>query len=232
MSSATITIMALMGGVGYSAARQVYASSSRAEDSTKRNKQQQQRQRPLVVFVLGGPGAGKGTVCAKIVRDFEFVHLSAGDLLRAEMTSGSRYGEMISTIIKEGNIVPSEVTVGLLEKAMNNSPSKKFLIDGFPRNEQNKDAWERQVHPKVDFAFVLFLDCPEEVMSQRLLKRGLTSGRSDDNVESIRKRFLTYQEQTRPVLEYYEKKGQVRRIRADRTEEEVYNDVRKHFQNL
>jgi UMP-CMP kinase len=185
--------------------------------------------RPKVAFVLGGPGAGKGTVCARLVADFGLVHLSAGDLLRAERASGSAQAEMINTMIKEGKIVPSEVTVGLLERAMDNSPTKKFLIDGFPRNFENNEAWEKQVQPKCDLAFILFLDCPEEVMESRLLKRGETSGREDDNLESIKKRFHTYVEQTMPVLEYYEKLGKVRRIAADRTPEEVYNDVAELF---
>lgn len=134
-------------------------------------------EKPVVIFVLGGPGSGKGTNCARIVQDYGFVHLSAGDLLREEMASGSPHGEMIKTMIKEGKIVPSEVTVTLLENAMEKArPLRKFLIDGFPRNDENNQAWERQVAPKVDFQFVLVLDCPEHVLEERLLKRGQASG--------------------------------------------------------
>lgn len=93
----------------------------------------------------GGPGAGKGTQCANIVKEFGFIHLSAGDLLRAEMNSGSKHGEMISTMIKNGQIVPSSVTVGLLDKAMKESGKTKFLIDGFPRNDENNSSWEKEV---------------------------------------------------------------------------------------
>jgi UMP-CMP kinase len=88
-----------------------------------------------VIFVLGGPGSGKGTQCAKIVKDFGFKHISAGDLLREEQDrEGSSYGEMIKTMIKAGSIVPMEVTVKLLENAMSKSIEKdhvrKFLVDG------------------------------------------------------------------------------------------------------
>ena len=89
-----------------------------------------------VVFVLGGPGAGKGTQCANLVRDYGFTHLSAGDLLRAEQDRpGSQFGNMIKQLIKEGGIVPMEVTVHLLENAMtetikNNEGKGRFLIDG------------------------------------------------------------------------------------------------------
>uniref|UniRef100_A0A165A3P8 adenylate kinase n=1 Tax=Daucus carota subsp. sativus TaxID=79200 RepID=A0A165A3P8_DAUCS len=95
-----------------------------------------------VIFVLGGPGSGKGTQCANIVQHFGYTHLSAGDLLRAEMKSGSENGEMIQNMIKEGKIVPSEVTIKLLEKAMLDNGNDKFLIDGFPRNEENRAAFE------------------------------------------------------------------------------------------
>lgn len=90
-----------------------------------------------VVFVLGGPGSGKGTNCERIVKDFGYVHLSAGDLLRAERASGSELAEMINTYIKEGKIVPAEVTVRLLKAAMEKCETKKFLIDGFPRGKLN-----------------------------------------------------------------------------------------------
>ncbi|KAK3419548.1 hypothetical protein EUGRSUZ_G00116 [Eucalyptus grandis] len=98
--------------------------------------------KPTVVFVLGGPGSGKGTQCANIVQHFGFTHLSAGDLLRAEIKSGSENGTMIQNMIKEGKIVPSEVTIKLLQKAMQESGNDKFLIDGFPRNEENRAAFE------------------------------------------------------------------------------------------
>lgn len=129
--------------------------------------------------LIGGPGSGKGTQCSKIVENFGFTHLSAGDLLQAEVKSGSEkgsallildlfvshlqgysllniipmfidghrhfYRKMIDEFKKEGKIVPSEVTVELLQKAMQNSPNKKFLIDGFPRNEENRIVFEEIV---------------------------------------------------------------------------------------
>lgn len=101
--------------------------------------------KPLVVFVLGGPGSGKGTQCTRIVNDFGYVHLSAGDLLREEMNSGSKHGEMISTMIKNGEIVPSVVTVNLLKTAIEKSGKDKFLVDGFPRNQENNSSWEENV---------------------------------------------------------------------------------------
>jgi adenylate kinase family enzyme len=124
---------------------------------------------PRVIFVLGGPGSGKGTQCAKIVDSYGFVHLSAGDLLRAEINSGSENGTMIQNTIKEGKIVPSEVTVRLLQKAMEECNSNNFLIDGFPRNEENRAVFEHVTG--IEPEFILFFDCPEEEMEKRILSR-------------------------------------------------------------
>lgn len=101
---------------------------------------------PEVVFVLGGPGAGKGTQCNNIVQKYGYVHLSAGDLLREERTKpNSEFGELIESHILNGTIVPVEITCSLLDRAMQNSenPHKKFMIDGFPRNEDNLQGWTK-----------------------------------------------------------------------------------------
>lgn len=174
--------------------------------------------KPQVIFVLGGPGSGKGTQCAKIVKEFGFVHLSAGDLLRAELKSGSANGNMIQQMIKEGKIVPAEVTVALLQTAMNDSPTKKFLIDGFPRNDENRVVFERDTG--IEPEFILFFDCPEEVMEKRLL--GRNEGRIDDNIETIRKRFHTFVDSSMPVVNYYETKRKVQKINATKTPDEVF----------
>lgn len=179
-----------------------------------------------VIFVLGGPGAGKGTQCSKLVAEQGFSHLSAGDLLRAEQERpGSQFGDLIRDYIKNGKIVPMEVTIKLLENAMtaaleqSGSPKGRFLIDGFPRKMDQGIKFEATVCPA---KMVLFFDCPEEAMEQRLLERGKTSGRSDDNIESIRKRFRTFVETSMPVIEYFDKQGKVAKIDATKTPDEVF----------
>jgi len=126
-----------------------------------------------VVFVLGGPGSGKGTNCERLVRDFGVVHLSAGELLREAVRSGSEDGRLIQSIIDDGKIVPSEITIRLLQRAMDaafqSKGATKFLIDGFPRNEENRQSFERMTG--LEPAFVLYFDCPEGVMVDRLLRR-------------------------------------------------------------
>ncbi|CAL0329522.1 unnamed protein product [Lupinus luteus] len=180
---------------------------------------------PTVVFVLGGPGSGKGTQCANIVQHFGYTHLSAGDLLRAEIKSGSENGTMIQNMIKEGKIVPSEVTIKLLQRAIEEDGNDKFLIDGFPRNEENRAAFEKVTG--IEPAFVLFFDCPEEEMEKRLLSRN--QGREDDNIETIRKRFKVFLESSLPVINYYDAKAKVRKIDAARPVEEVFETVKAIF---
>ncbi|KAK3995487.1 adenylate kinase-domain-containing protein [Cladorrhinum sp. PSN332] len=185
-----------------------------------------------VIFVLGGPGAGKGTQCANLVKDFSFTHLSAGDLLRAEQDRpGSQYGQLIKDCIKNGDIVPMEVTVALLENAMkdtissdkSSSTKARFLIDGFPRKMDQAFKFEEVVCPA---RLVLFYDCPEDTMEERLLERGKTSGRADDNAESIRKRFKTFVETSMPVVNHYEKEGRVIKVDSTPSPEQVYKDTR------
>ncbi|TPX55128.1 hypothetical protein PhCBS80983_g05575 [Powellomyces hirtus] len=173
-----------------------------------------------VVFVLGGPGAGKGTQCANLVRDYGFVHLSAGDLLRAEQNRpNSKYGELINTYIKEGKIVPMEITIALLHAAMKEAKSSRFLIDGFPRKMDQALKFEEAV---VKSKFVLYFECPEEEMLKRLLKRGETSGRVDDNIESIKKRFRVFEDTSYPVIEHYQDQGKVQKVSCKQPIASVY----------
>jgi len=145
---------------------------------------------PKCIFVLGGPGSGKGTQCAKLVESFGCLHLSAGDLLRKEVLTGSKHGLAIADMIKEGKIVPAQVTIDLLKAAMSMAQDGTMvLIDGFPRSMENLEAFEEQVG---ECALTLLFDVPPEVMEKRLSQRGKTSGRTDDSGEIITKRVQTF----------------------------------------
>lgn len=180
---------------------------------------------PFITFVLGGPGSGKGTQCIKIADTFGFMHLSAGDLLRTEIASNSEDGAMILNTIKEGKIVPSEVTVKLIQREIESSDCHKFLIDGFPRTEENRIAFEKimGVEPKI----VLFFDCPEEEMVKRVL--GRNEGRVDDNIDTMKKRLNVFTALSLPVINYYEKKGKLYTINAVGSVDEIFEKVRPVF---
>ena len=182
--------------------------------------------RKKVIFILGGPGAGKGTQCEKISREFGLVHLSAGDLLRTERASGSENGQLIESLISEGCIVPVAITLGLLRAAMAASPSSRFLIDGFPRNWDNVQGWDEHMEGSCDVEAVWFIDCDEGELEKRLLERGKTSGRSDDNVAAAKKRFVTYRESTLPIVEHFRGLGKVVSVRGDQPVEFVYGELR------
>jgi adenylate kinase family enzyme len=184
--------------------------------------------RDAVVFVLGGPGSGKGTQCAMLQEAYGMVHLSAGELLRAEASKPSSLGAQISAILAEGQIVPSAVTVALLRQAMA-AVRGPFLIDGFPRSLENLEAYEAQGGA---CAFILCLELSEDEMCARLLERGQTSGRSDDNLATIKKRFRTFREQTMPVLEAMRARGLLRNVPANGTPRQVFESVKPHFAAL
>mmetsp|Transcript_15212 Transcript_15212/g.21206 ORF Transcript_15212/g.21206 Transcript_15212/m.21206 type:complete len:255 (-) Transcript_15212:615-1379(-) len=223
----------------YLVANQTNTKTKKDDDSTSTEKDTSSSSKnPIfqIVFVLGGPGSGKGTQCTLLKERLGWAHLSAGDLLRAErQKTHSAVGDLINEKINNGQIVPSEITVGLLKQGMADvhaaEGTTKFLIDGFPRSQGNVTAWE-DLCAEHQIEFVLVLDCPEQVLESRLLERGKDSGRTDDNLDVIRKRFKTNQEETYPIVQQYEQKGMVRTVVADRSIEDVYQEVSGLFEKL
>ncbi|KAH9489422.1 cytidine monophosphate (UMP-CMP) kinase 1, cytosolic [Bulinus truncatus] len=186
-----------------------------------------------VVFVLGGPGAGKGTQCEKIQKTFGYQHLSAGELLRQErLDPGSQYGEEIEKHIKNGTIVPVAITCSLLRREMEKSSKNHFLVDGFPRNQDNLEGWNKEMDGVAKVTRVLFFDCPDDICIERCLSRGLTSGRTDDNAESLKKRIQTYRDSTMPIVDHFRQLKLVSEIQGDKSAEEVFEDVKKVFATL
>ncbi|CAI2380254.1 unnamed protein product [Moneuplotes crassus] len=187
--------------------------------------------KPSVVFVLGGPGSGKGTQCAKIVDEFKYEHLSTGDLLREEVKKGGELGDKLKETMEAGKLVSSGMLVELLKKAMKDRgwEKSKFLLDGFPRNQENIDEWEKQIGNEAHIKFILHIDVSKEVMKERLLKRGQESGRADDNEETIVKRFETFEKESLPIIKFYEKKKLVRKVDSSKPVDEVYSAVQKLF---
>ena len=181
---------------------------------------------PKVLFVLGGPAAGKGTQCIKLSNEYGMKHLSAGELLREEIVTGSSNGQLIASYLKEGKIVPVQITLDLLREKIQGVECNRFLVDGFPRNFDNVQGWESCMTEVCDVEGVMFIDCPEAELERRLLSRGESSGRSDDNIVTARKRFATFKEATMPVVAYYESKNKLMRISGDQVVEKVFNDMK------
>ncbi|KAM7539885.1 hypothetical protein Aperf_G00000046436 [Anoplocephala perfoliata] len=180
-----------------------------------------------VVFVLGPPGSGKGTICQIISPRYSFVHLSAGDLLRKEMSRpDSHLASQIRKHIQEGSIVPVEITCRLISNAMEKTESftgtNCFLVDGFPRNENNRDGWELYMkHTEV--CAVVVVECSDEECIRRCMGRG--GGRVDDKEEVLKNRLIQHREQCIPIIEYYEKQGLVVHINGEQSREDVNDEV-------
>ncbi|XP_072488633.1 adenylate kinase isoenzyme 1 isoform X2 [Notamacropus eugenii] len=184
-----------------------------------------------IIFVVGGPGSGKGTQCEKIVKKYGYTHLSTGDLLREEVSSGSERGKKLSEIMEKGQLVPLDTVLDMLRDAMigKAESSKGFLIDGYPREVKQGEEFEKKIGSPT---LLLYIDAGSETMVQRLLKRGETSGRVDDNEETIKKRLDTYYSATEPVIKFYEGRGIVRKINAEGSVEEVFEEVCTHLDAL
>ena len=149
------------------------------------------------IILFGPPGSGKGTQSEKLIADYGLKHLSTGDLLRSEITKQTPLGLEAKSIMDRGQLVPDAVVVGMIRSALESNPqSKGFLFDGFPRTVAQSEALDKLLKLKnTEIGVVLALDVSEEELTQRLLNRGLTSGRSDDTNESvIRARIVEYQE--------------------------------------
>ncbi|XP_069742040.1 adenylate kinase isoenzyme 1-like isoform X3 [Narcine bancroftii] len=177
-----------------------------------------------IIFVVGGPGSGKGTQCEKVVQKYGYTHLSTGDLLRAEVSSGSERGKNLQAIMEKGELVPLETVLEMLKDAMiaKADVSKGFLIDGYPREVKQGEEFEKKIGPPT---LLLYIDAGKETMVKRLLERGKTSGRSDDNEETITKRLETYYQATEPVINYYQHRNIIRKINAEGTVDEVFGQI-------
>ncbi|KAF7406085.1 hypothetical protein HZH68_005454 [Vespula germanica] len=177
------------------------------------------------IWVIGGPGCGKGTQCDLIIKKYGFLHLSSGDLLRDEVTSGSSRGASLQELMTKGLLVPTDIVLDLIkekmEKACIEGTTKTgFLIDGYPRELEQGILFKKNVCA-VDL--ILFFDVSNETMSKRLLGRAAVSQRADDNVETIKKRIETFNEKNGKIVEYY--KDKIVRINAERSVEEIFNEV-------
>ncbi|XP_049872050.1 adenylate kinase isoenzyme 1-like isoform X2 [Pectinophora gossypiella] len=177
-----------------------------------------------IVWVLGGPGSGKGTQCEKIIAKYGFTHLSSGDLLRAEVKSGSDRAKALTAVMERGELVSNEVVLQLLKEAIEAKAesSNGFLIDGYPREESQGVAFENTIAP---VSVILYFEASCETLTKRLLGRAASSGRADDNEDTIKLRLKTFLENNDKVLAQYPTK--LVRINAERSVDEIFADVEK-----
>ena len=162
----------------------------------------------MLNIILGGaPGSGKGTLSDIIVKKYGLQYLSTGDVLRAEIASGSELGKDIDALISRGNLVPDAQMIKLLENYLDSLPAdcKGVIFDGFPRTVEQARALTVMLASRDMDAYMLDLFATEDVIMTRLIRRGQTSGRPDDNYETIKKRLKIYNDTTKPISDYYVK---------------------------
>lgn len=160
----------------------------------------------LNIVLFGPPGAGKGTQSERLVNKYELVHLSTGDIFRANIKGGTELGTLAKSYIDKGQLVPDEVTIGMLESEVEKYPEAKgFIFDGFPRTTAQAEALSAFLKEKsTEVHLMVALAVPEDELVKRLLLRGKDSGRADDQDETIiRNRIKVYNDQTAVVADFY-----------------------------
>jgi len=159
----------------------------------------------LCLWVLGGPGSGKGTQCKMLAMHFKLAHISTGDLLRNAIQNDDPLSKEIKETMERGALVDTHTVLELLRKAMEDmyDNCNGYLIDGYPREVEQGDLFCAQIgNPQM----IIYLDCPDDILMERLMKRGLESGRVDDNEETIKARLTTFHQISEPVIEKWRSK--------------------------
>jgi adenylate kinase len=182
----------------------------------------------LNIVLFGPPGAGKGTQSEKLIEHFNLMHLSTGDLLRAERKAGTDLGVQANAYIEKGELVPDAIVIGMVrKKILDNTTVNGFVFDGFPRTIAQGIALDRMLEAiDYEITMMISMEVDEEELVARLLNRGKTSGRSDDQDEkTIRNRFQVYLNETEPLKTYYQSQKKLRTIDGIGTIDEIFNRI-------
>lgn len=177
----------------------------------------------LVLF--GPPGSGKGTQAEKLKEKYNLLHISTGDLFRFNMKNDTPLGREAKSYISKGELVPDSVTINMLKARVEETPEANgYIFDGFPRNINQSEHLDKILAERdSEVTALLMLEVEEEEIVKRILNRGKSSGRADDNDEDIiRNRFQVYQSETTPVFDYYDQQGKSQKIAGLGTIEEVF----------
>jgi adenylate kinase len=183
----------------------------------------------LVLF--GPPGSGKGTQSANILQAYGLRHISTGDLLRSEVATQTPLGVEAKKYMDQGLLVPDEVVIGMISSLIDEHPDARgFIFDGFPRTKAQAEALDALLQFKnTQIHLVLSLEVPQDELARRMISRGATSGRSDDNAEIIVRRIEEYREKTAPVAQYYDKEGKLEIIRGDLSIEDTFKALSRQI---
>lgn len=180
------------------------------------------------LILFGPPGSGKGTQSEKLIERYGLKHLSTGDLLRSEISRYTPLGQEAKNFMDKGELVPDEVVIGMISSALDENPKVKgFLFDGFPRTSTQAEALDKLLMlKKSPIEVMLALDVSEEELVARLVKRGQTSGRSDDNNEQvIRARITEYHNKTAAVADHYNHNQKVVMVKGEGSVDDIFKKL-------
>lgn len=186
----------------------------------------------LNIILCGAPGSGKGTQSDFIVNKYHLNHLSTGDVLRAEIKSGSQLGQEIDALISKGNLVPDDKMYGVIDHYISHLPtdSEGMIFDGYPRTLAQAESLTQLLANRHMEAIMIELVVDEQSLITRLLERGKVSGRADDNLETIQKRLAVYHAQTEDVAKYYLRNGNYFAVNGNMSIEEVFMQIEQIIQ--
>lgn len=186
----------------------------------------------LNVVLFGPPGAGKGTQSERLIEKYGLVHLSTGDIFRANIKAETELGKLAKSYMDKGSLVPDEVTIGLLTSEVEKHPTAKgFIFDGFPRTTHQAEALDKYLDNRsIPISMMLSLEVPENELKNRLLERAKTSGRTDDKDPAIiQHRIETYKKETSPVADFYKHQNKLHIIDGvgsiDKITERLFNVI-------
>ena len=181
----------------------------------------------LNIILSGATGSGKGTQSDLLVKKYGMQHLSTGDVLRAEIATGSALGHQIDALISKGNLVPDDMMYGVIENYIASLPKdcKGTIFDGYPRTVAQAAALTHLLKKYNMDAIMIDLLVDEQLLIQRLIDRGKVSGRADDNLNTIRHRIAVYHNQTEPIAHYYLHKGNYFAVNGNQTMADVFLQI-------
>jgi adenylate kinase len=182
---------------------------------------------PLDVLLLGVQGSGKGTQAKRLSSEYDIAHLSTGDMLRKAIAEGTELGRRVKPILEAGDLVPDDLMIELIRgRIQSPETADGFILDGFPRTMAQADALDAML-AEIDrpLSVVLELQVPDDVAIERLRKRAVDEGRSDDTPEAISNRIDLYHRETKPLVSHYRLAGNLVGIHGDRSENEVFAEI-------
>ena len=179
------------------------------------------------VVIFGAPGSGKGTQSDLIIKKYGLHHISTGDVLREEIASQTELGKIAEVFISKGQLVPDDLTIKMLASLLDKTQNEKgYIFDGFPRTLEQGEALDKLLRERdAHVLAALNLEVEEDLLIERILKRGEQTGRKDDNLETVQERLNVYHKQTKPLKDFYKKQGKNINIKGTGNIDDIFERI-------